>query len=196
MFGLESGKRKPGLGPNTGIGMDAGVCRVIGVAAILFLIGSNAAAHEKKVSVALAGKISPKCVLSNPNAGVDLGPLQPKGTASVAFSLTCNADFHFKLSSRNGGLVQEGAHAHRHFLAKIPYTVSLYLGGARISQDSGCQSDGMIGPLTSCAGLAGANIAAPSSQNATLRVSWDFSGNMLLAGSFQDTLRLKVGPEF
>jgi hypothetical protein len=176
--------------------MDAGVCRVIGAAAILCLIGSNAAAHEKKVSVALAGKISPKCVLSNPNAGVDLGPLQPKGTASVSFSLTCNADFHFTLSSRNGGLLQAGAIAQPPYIALIPYTASLYLGGERISRHHGCKSEHMTGALPSCSGFAGANVTAASGQNASLRLSWDYSGSALMAGTFRDTLLLKVGPEF
>ena len=176
--------------------MDAGKCWLVTATAGLCLIGGNATAHDRSVSVKFSGTLPARCDLTNPNAAVDLGALQPKGTASVSFSLSCNADFHFTLSSRNGGLVQAGTHAHHHFATHIPYTVSLYLGGTRISQNAGCQSGSMIGPLSSCAGTASANVDSPSSQNATLRFSWDFSGNVAAAGSFKDTLLLRVGPGF
>lgn len=176
--------------------MDARKCRLVAAIAGFCLIGGNATADERSVRVKFSGTIPRQCVLNNPNAAVDLGSLQPKGAASVSFSLSCNADFHFTLSSRNGGLVQAGTHAQRHFITQIPYTVSLYLGGTRISQNAGCQSGSMTSPLPSCAGVAGANIGTPSSQNATLRFSWDFSGNVAVAGSYQDTLLLKVGPDF
>ena len=176
--------------------MDVRKCRLVAAAAGFCLIGGNATAHDRSVSVKFSGTLPPKCVLNNPNAAVDLGALQPKGTASVSFALSCNADFHFTLASRNGGLVQAGTPAFPHFVTQIPYTVSLYLGGTRISQNAGCQSGSMTGALPTCAGVAGANIGVPSSQNATLRFSWDFTGKVPVAGLFQDTLLLTVGPDF
>jgi hypothetical protein len=126
---------------------------------------------------------------------MDLGQLSQKGTASVSFSLSCNADFHFALSSQNGGLAQQGQ-ARPPFIALVPYAVSINLGTKRISDLDRCHSSNMTGPFPSCSGSASANIAGPSAQNASLQFLWDFSGSVPLSGSYRDTLVLTVGPNF
>lgn len=175
--------------------MNATVLRLIAGAASFWLAGGNAAAHDQSVSITLAARLPPKCVLNNPNPALDLGELKEKGTASVFFSLSCNANFHFALSSLNGGLSQAGAQARPPFIAQIPYTVSFLLGGKRVLQLDGCQSSNMTRSIPSCSGFAGANIETPD-QSGSLEFSWDFSGSVPLPGSFRDTLVLTVGPAF
>ena len=176
--------------------MNATVLRLITATVSFWMAGGIAEAHDQSVSITFTGRLPAKCVLNNPNPTVDLGQLSPKGTASVSFSLSCNADYHFSLSSQNGGLTQLGAQARPPFIALVPYAVSFHLGGQRISDQERCRSSTMTGPFPSCAGLARANVADLSSQNASLKFSWDFSGSVPLSGSYRDTLLLTVGPGF
>jgi len=176
--------------------MDATVFRVIAAAASLCLVSGKTAAQDRSVSITFVGQLPRKCVLNNPNPAVDLGQLSQKGSASVYFFLSCNSDFHFALSSQNGGLVQQGAQSRLPFIALIPYAVSFNLGPKRISEPERCHSSYMTGPSPSCSGFASANIVAPSGQNASLQFSWDFSGRVPLSGSFRDTLVFTVGPDF
>jgi len=175
--------------------MNATVFRLIAAAASFWLAGANVAAQDRSVSITLAGQLPPKCVLNNPSPTVDLGQLSQKGTASVFFSLSCNSDFHFALSSQNGGLAQR-EQARPPFITLVSYAVSVNLGARRISDLDRCHSSNMIGPFPSCSGSASANIAGPSAQNASLQFSWDFSGSVPLSGSYRDTLVLTVGPNF
>jgi hypothetical protein len=175
--------------------MDVKVFWFLAAAASFGLVCGNAAADDRSVSITLTGQLPPKCVLNNPNPAVDLGQLGQKGSASVFFSLSCNAGFHFALKSQNGGLLQTGVQAAPPFVALIPYTVSLHLGAKRISELHRCHSSAMAALLPSCSGFAGANIQDTSSQNASLRLSWDFSGSVPLSGTFRDTLLLTVGPD-
>jgi hypothetical protein len=176
--------------------MNVRLLQSILAAAGLCLVGGGAAADNQSVAVTFAGQVLPKCVLNNPNTAVDLGQLSQKGTASVAFTLSCNADFHFALSSRNGGFAQLGTRTQPPFIALIPYTVSLNLGVNLIGAPGQCISRNMNGPFPSCWGLARANIADPAAQNASLLFSWDFSGGVPLSGTFRDTVILTVGPDF
>ncbi len=176
--------------------MNAMVFRLIAIAASLLLASGRAAADDRSVSITFVGQLPRKCVLNNPNPAVDLGQLSQKGSASVYFSLSCNADFHFALSSQNGGLAQQGAQSRPPFIGLIPYTVSFNLGPKRISEAGMCRSGNMTGQFPSCSGFAGANIVNPSGQNASLQFSWDFSGSVPLSGSFRDTLVFTVGPNF
>jgi hypothetical protein len=150
-------------------------------------------AQNSTVSVAVSARVPPKCVLRNPTPVVDLGQLKQTGSASVSFSLSCNTNFYFVLSSQNGGFVQAGAQARPPFLALIPYTVSPHLGTPRIWGVDRCLSSNMISPFPPCSGIAAAN-ADSSGQNASLAFSWNFSGSIPLSGSFRDTLVLTVGP--
>jgi hypothetical protein len=178
--------------------MNARVPGVVAAAASLWLAAGNAVADDHAVSVTFVGQLPPKCVLNNTNSVVELGQLSPRGSASAAFTLSCNADFHFKLRSQSGGLVQQGATTQPKppFIALIPYAVSLSLGQQPISDGKRCQSRTMTEQHLSCFGAAHANVADPSGQNASLSVSWDFSGAIPLAGSYRDTLVLTVGPDF
>ncbi len=169
---------------------------IAAAAASFWLTGGIAAADDQSVSITVAVRVPPKCVLNNPTPSLDLGQLSQKGTASVFFSLSCSTDFHFALSSQNGGLAQQGPRPRPPFISLIPYAVSLNLGARRISDLDRCYSGSMAGQFPSCSGLASANIAAPSAQNASLQFSWDYSGTVPLAGSFRDTLVLTVGPGF
>ncbi len=176
--------------------MNATMFRLIAVSASFWLTCGIAAADDQSVSITVAVRLPPKCVLNNPRPSLDLGQLSQKGTASVSFFLSCNTDFHFALSSKNGGLAQQGPQPRPPFISLIPYAVSLNLGARRISDLDRCYSGNMTGQFPSCSGLANANIAAPSAQNASLQFSWDYSGTVPLAGSFRDTLVLTVGPDF
>ena len=142
--------------------MNAMVFRLIAIAASLLLASGRAAADDRSVSITFVGQLPRKCVLNNPNPAVDLGQLSQKGSASVYFSLSCNADFHFALSSQNGGLAQQGAQSRPPFIGLIPYTVSFNLGPKRISEAGMCRSGNMTGQFPSCSGFAGANIVNPS----------------------------------
>ena len=165
------------------------------VAAVL-LRSTQAAAGNDRVSISFTGTLPAKCELSNSNTVLDLGLLGSKGTKSVAFTLSCNASFHFALTSQSGGLAQRVSRARPPFVSLIPYAVSLNLGQTRISDPGGCQSASMTGTRPSCAGNADANIAYPAAQNASLSVSWDPLGTIPLAGSYSDTLVLRVGPDY
>jgi hypothetical protein len=176
--------------------MTAKALKFVSVIALLFLRAGNTAADDRSVSLTFVGQLPPKCTLNNPNSTVDLGELSTKGTASVSFTLSCNADFHFSLVSQSGGLIQQGMRAHPPFISLIPYSVALNLGPNRISDLSKCSSGRMAGRFPSCTGKAGANVADPATQNASLSFSWDFTGSTPLSGSYRDTLILTVGPGF
>ena len=169
--------------------------RLLAVTLSLWAGAQTTFAQNSTVSVTLGVQVPPKCVLRNPTPTVDLGQIKQRGRASVSFSLSCNANFYFILSSQNGGLMQAGAQARPPFIALIPYTVSPQLGAPRIWGVDRCLSSNMTSPFPLCSGIASAN-AGSSDQNASLAFTWDFSGSVPLSGSFRDTLVLTVGPIF
>jgi hypothetical protein len=176
--------------------MFAKALKLAAVASCFFLAAGNSFADDRSVSLIFSGLLPPKCVLVNPNSTVDLGLLNQRGTASVSFTLSCNADFHFSLVSESGGLIQQGEKAHPPFISLIPYSVSLNLGPNRISDPRNCVSGKMVDLRPVCSGKAGANITNPAAQNASLSFSWNLAGNVPLAGVYRDTLVLTVGPGF
>ena len=169
--------------------------RLLAVALSLWAGTQTTFAQNSTVSVSVALQVPPKCILRNPAPVVDLGQIKQTGSASVSFSLSCNTNFYFALSSQNGGLVQAGAQTRPPFLALIPYTVSPHFGTPRIWGVDRCLSSNMTSPFPLCSGIAGAN-TGPSDQNASLAFFWDFSGSVPLSGSFRDILVLTVGPSF
>ena len=177
--------------------MNAMVLRLITATVSFWMAGGIAEAHDQSVSITFTGhcpEMRPQ--QSQPHRG--LGTTEPKGTASVSFSLSCNADYHFWLSSQNGGLTQtRGRRPRRRLLSPsspMPFPFTLEASASR--NDDRCRSSTMRGPFPSCSGLARANVPTLPSQNASLGFSWDFSGSVPLSGSYRDTLLLTVGPGF
>lgn len=151
-------------------------------------------AHED-LSVTVKGHLRPSCQVSNEKPTLTLGELSRAGSASVSFSISCNAPFHYALSSRNGSLVHRaGVMAKPPFFSSLPYTVTYKLGTSAGFIVDACPSSNMVGTLTSCSGRSGPNAVAIQ-QSVTVGFSWDPAGSFPIAGSYNDvvTITLSAG---
>lgn len=158
--------------------------------AVVFGPGCALAATDTVVTI--RGDVVPACSISGLATSLDLGALTASGTATLAFTATCNAPFSYSLASAFGGLRHSsGAGAPSGFSALFPYTVRAILPTDAGTIDNTCTSTSILNTATTCAFTdSGTGIAINSASE--LRLGWTGAPN-LLGGSYSDTLTLTIG---
>jgi spore coat protein U-like protein len=149
-------------------------------------------ADDQEVSVTVTARIPFSCKVSNTTPNLNLGELSRAGAASVSFQVSCNAPFHYALSSRNGSLAQTaGVRAKPPFFSSLPYTVNYSLGTSAGMLVDTCLSSNMLATATTCSGRSTSDAIAIQ-QTATIGFSWDPHGSFPVAGSYADTVTVTL----
>ncbi|MCB1885118.1 MAG: hypothetical protein KDG89_14160 [Geminicoccaceae bacterium] len=166
---------------------------VLAALALVAAVATPAAAGtgytgNKDVALTLQGDVSPRCgIVGAPGGGVDLGSLNGRGGARLAFEIDCNEPVAYTLVSANGGLtnVDLEGEAPRGFAAGVAYSAAVEApkaGFSGVAHDS----RSLVG-----AGRGGTGTAVPFKSAFAVRLAWNADAP-LMAGRYQDVLTLRI----
>ena len=144
------------------------------------------------VTLDLVGWVEPKCEISRFGNGGNRLEFTVSGSGSIPFEIDCNVPMQIKLSSEHGALVntrylQLAGNGDR-WSARWPYraTVSIDEIGFRESAASG----DLLGGVVWSTGRE-----VPFQTEADLTVELEDSATPLVAGSYEDVIRITVSPD-
>lgn len=176
---------------------------------LLGLFGSQdaLAMPADSVTLTLKGEVEAACAITPGSAGtrIDLDEISsnlPSATGELAFTLNCNAPFSYALESDNGALVNGGgrvADGSDTIETTLPYTVRFQADledGDTDTIDQTCTSGSIDvdlpdGSSDQCV-FADSGTAVAIGEPASLSVSVDSTGRVLLGGTYTDNLKLTV----
>jgi hypothetical protein len=183
-----------------------GVRRVPAIVAFAFLqvgLAGNAAAAGipdnlvSSLSYRVVGTITPSCALSQPAQDVEVIGLQDPNTDTVqstdtdlAFTVSCTAPVRVTMASAKGGLKTDSQSSDSDFASIVGYQATLDLPGASAALE--CRSEEMASGGTGCV----RQIEDPAIQgDGRIRIRTAASGDLLLAGTYNDTVTLTISPQ-
>lgn len=155
-----------------------------------FIFVASPALCDDRVTLELTGIRDASCGVSMSSAKVDLGRVDLAGSATVSFSIACNAPFAYGLVSQHGALTHDGEDAE----AKVRYRVTTSLqttDGAPISDS--CESAALKDEARGCA-FSTSGDAIAVSEPAHVSIVWDGAKDMLPAGIYRDELIFTLYP--
>lgn len=170
----------------------------------IFMTPTAGTASDSSVALVLSGTVDVSCAIDTGDVGtvIDLGGISaasPAVSGVLDFRISCNAPFGYTLESTNGGLSNSsgapgsGSDA---ILTVLPYEVEFEAAledGDTLRIKQTCKSaDILDGATTPCA-FANSGTSVAIDQAASLTVSVDESGSVLLGGEYTDSLKLTVG---
>jgi hypothetical protein len=161
---------------------------------VLIALAAPAFADDTTVSIEVSAAVAPRCEIKNPSSTLDFGEISRPGAVALSFSFFCNTNFRFIFSSLKGGLVHTSALVvSPPFVSQIPYRMGYKIGTSKGTLADTCLSGNMIGLSSSCRGASDLNAAALD-ETISIQFSWTSLGRYPIAGSYQDTLQLRIGP--
>jgi hypothetical protein len=160
----------------------------------LIALATPAFADDTTVSIEMSAAVAPRCQIKNPVSILDFGEISRSSAASLSISFFCNTNFRFIFSSLKGGLVHTSALVvSPPFVSQVPYRMGYKIGTSRGTLVDTCLSGNMIGLSSSCRGASDPNAVALD-ETISLEFSWTSMGQHPIAGKYQDTLQLRIGP--
>jgi hypothetical protein len=168
----------------------------------LALAGSAAAASipdnlSTSLSYRVVGTISASCSLSQPVQDVEVVGLQNPDTDTVQstdtdlpFTVSCTAPVKVSMASAKGGLQTDNHSGDADFASLVGYHATLDLPGASAALD--CRSDQMTNGGAQCVGQVQ---DAAIDGSGRIRIHTAASGELLLAGTYNDTVTLTISPQ-
>jgi len=145
----------------------------------------------------VVGTITPNCSLTQPATSVSVVDLQDQSTDTIRstktdlpFTIDCNTPVKVAMLSSNGGLATPASTSDQDFATLVAYRASLDLPGAAGALQ--CDSAAMAPSGSGCQ----RELTDPVTQgDGAIRLSTDASGQLLLAGTYHDTVTLTVTPQ-
>ncbi len=145
------------------------------------------------MQIGITGNVAPSCGNGSIPLALDAGDLTKAGSVKFAFTVDCSAPFQYTMQSQNGALrfvnAPDGASAAS---TEVSYDVQIRIpltpAGAI---DDTCNSAAIKQGAISCTFADSGQKIAPS-QTVTGQISWQASGEQLLAGKYQDQLTISV----
>lgn len=195
--------------------------RILFAAAALAAIGFNTsamAAASASATVAMSGPVDPTCTLGTPVASATTGAVATPGASNTGVALTlanastaaleasgftltyagmCNYAHSVGIKATNGGLLNASAVANAPiagtFVQRVGYTASAAWGGVTAAVPGATTS------TSAATGVAAAMIAQQSAVagsnlgDLVLTVAIAADANPVVAGTYSETLTLKIG---
>jgi hypothetical protein len=149
------------------------------------------------LSYKVVGTITPSCTVSQPTQQVEVIGLQDLDTDTIKatdtdlpFTVSCTAPVKVTMASAQGGLKTAATTSDGDFASLVGYKATLDMPGANDALE--CRSDEMAN------GGAGCVRQLPNEAfdgNGRIRIHTSASGELLLAGTYNDTVTLTVSPQ-
>jgi len=149
------------------------------------------------LSYRVVGTISPSCSLSQPTRAVEVVGLQNPDTDTVQatdtdlpFTVACTTPVKVAMISAHGGLLTDSLSPDTDFTSRVGYRATLDLPGASAALE--CRSDDMA---SGAAGCVREIQDGAIDGDGRIRIHTDPSGDLLLAGTYRDTVTLTISPQ-
>jgi hypothetical protein len=183
-----------------------GVRRVSAIVAFAFLqLGIAGTAYAASIpdnlvsslSYRVVGTITPSCSLSQPVQEVEVIGLQDPNSDTVQatdtdlpFTVSCTAPVRVTMASAQGGLKTNSETGDSDFASLVGYQATLDLPGASGALE--CRSDAMASGGAGCV----RELEDPAIQgDGKIRIHTAASGDLLLSGTYSDTVTLTISPQ-
>lgn len=150
--------------------------------------------YQPEVEVKIVGEIPAICTIAGHANDVDNLKIDAAGRARTSLNVSCNAPFNLKLSSENGAFTSDRTRSTNGFQNSLVYRVSTRL---RLDENGQLR----IKNCDSTALFEGQSCSSKSSDGQTainrklrINVAWDAPSQPLLAGSYSDSIRVRLEP--
>ncbi len=176
------------------------------------LAHGNGGGNNDQLRIEITARIAERCGISPGEGGSNVsGNLENNETLTINFDIDCNTPFRIGVSSENGGLrLATAQRGDTNTDAQGFSIMKRYQVGLQVQTDGGlldggtCRSDELTSREGRCnfygdrpgRGLSSGRRTAID-RTGTLTVSWnaqDGEGRRRVAGNYQDTLTIVVGP--
>jgi hypothetical protein len=168
----------------------------VALSGALSLICLASSSYAQSVTIHLEGEVPSFCRLETSTTQILLGELTNTGRAVFPFRVRCNTPFHFSLFSRNGALVTGSDGPLRPgFRATVPYEAAVNIPTSAGFISGACGSDHLRATAQSCI-FPDSRGGIALTGEATITVNWSLGADILVAGTYTDSLTLEVGARF